>query len=77
MSSKIQKPDVDLRNFNEHDVLGDLAYDKNGNLVLSKNKKNQLVDLSKRPVTSLGYLLNPKTGDILSHKDGRVMFKKA
>jgi hypothetical protein len=51
-------PDPRLKNFNEHDVLGDFDRDDRGNIILLTNERGQLVDKKNLRVNEKGFLLD-------------------
>jgi hypothetical protein len=56
-------PNPDLRTFNENDVLGDLDRDDKGNVIVEGGRYPH--DKNRNPVNSRGYLIDPKSGDII------------
>lgn len=70
-------PDHQLRTFNECDILGDLDRDEKGNVVVLDDGNNGHKDRAGKPTNERGYLVNPKTGDLVENMNGRVMFPVA
>lgn len=56
------------REFNEIDVLGDLARDDKGNIIIPVDpltKSKVSVDRQGRPINQHGCLIDPETGDVI------------
>jgi hypothetical protein len=75
-------PTVESRRFNECDILGDLERDKKGNVITNepvtgkKDGKLKYLDNKGIPTNERGYLIDPKTGDIVNNLNGKKMFDK-
>lgn len=67
-------PNREKRNFNENDVLGDFDRDDKGNVIVLQDEDGNYVDKQGRVVNERGYLIDPKTGDIMEHTFGQKMF---
>ena len=50
--------DPEKRKFNVHDIIGDLDRDEQGDLIVQKNSKGELVDKKGRKINEKGYLLD-------------------
>lgn len=72
-------PVAENRRFNENDIIGDCDRDGNGNLIVptDKDKDGNLIDGQGKPISKKGYLIDPKTGDVINNLNGEVMFPKA
>jgi len=60
-------PNSDLRDFNEYDIIGDLDRDEKGNLVILEDKNGRRHDKQRNPVNQRGYLMDPKTNNIVEN----------
>jgi hypothetical protein len=63
-------PSSFLRNFNEHDVLGELDRDEKGNVIVLEDRNGRKHDKKKNITNDRGYLIDPKTGEILENMSG-------
>lgn len=63
-----------LRQFNEYDVLGDLDRDDKGNLVILQDRNGLTKDKNRNQVNKKGYLIDPKTGDVVDNMQRQQMF---
>ena len=70
-------PNAQLRDFNEHDVLGDLDRDDKGNLVVLEDKNGRKHDKKRNPVNQRGYLIDPKSNDVIENMTNQPMFAAA
>jgi hypothetical protein len=69
---------VELRTFNEIDIIGDLDRDERGNVLLFLDEatgKSVLIDAQYRAVNIYGYLVDKATGNIIDN-DGRKVFDR-
>lgn len=57
--------DPEKRKFNVNDILGDFDRDERGHPLILQDKKGELVDKEGNRVNEKGYLVDPKTGDIV------------
>lgn len=78
-------PKADSRKFNECDIIGDFERDDKGNVIaLDQNgkaganidKNSTFKDTKGKTANQRGYLIDPKTGDIVNNMDGQKMFPK-
>lgn len=72
------EPELDIRGFNEIDIVGDLDRDDRGNVLLFLDEatgKSVLIDAQYRPVNTYGYLVDKATGDIIDGY-GRKVFDR-
>ena len=69
-------PDQEKRTFNENDILGNFDRDEKGNPIILRDKKGNPVDKDGKPVNEKGYLIDPKTGDIIDNQYKKKMFDK-
>jgi hypothetical protein len=71
-------PRAESRRFNECDILGDLNRDENGNVIVNKprQKDGKYLDNKGKETNEQGYLIDPKTGDIVNNLNGKKMFDK-
>jgi len=67
-------PDSEKRNFNENDILGDFDRDDKGNVMVLQDDSGNYVDKQGRRVNEKGYLLDPKTGDVIENDQKTKMF---
>jgi hypothetical protein len=67
-------PNADKRTFNENDILGDLDRDEKGNIIVLQDENGNYVDKQGRPVNERGYLIDPKTGDVIENANQKKMF---
>jgi len=65
-------PKTESRRFNECDIIGNLERDEKGNVVLGENN----VDKDGKKINQRGYLVNPKTLDVINNHNGDTMFTK-
>lgn len=65
-------PTVESKRFNECDIIGDFDRDDKGNVITGEPdpKTGQILDKQGRPANERGYLIDPKTGDIINNLDG-------
>jgi len=63
--------------FNPKRITGDYFRDQNNQMPILKKdpKTNQLKDKSGQPVNNFGFLINPKTGDVIDDKNNLVVNK--
>ena len=64
----------DGERFNCEEVIGALDKDRNGNIIIRRDAKNQMIDKRGRLVNRRGYLVD-KGGNVID-KAGKVMFRK-
>jgi len=78
MKPTVEAPaNKDSRSFNECDIIGDFDRDEKGNVIVGDpDEKGQYFDKQGRLTNKRGYLLDPKTGDIINKIDGKKMFGK-
>lgn len=69
--------DAEKRRFNVNDILGDFDRDERGHPLILQDKKGELIDKSGNRVNEKGYLVDPKTGDILEREKGRKVFSSS
>ena len=68
-------PTVASRRFNECDVIGSLPRDDKGNVVVPEaDKKGKYTDRDGRQTNARGYLIDPKSGDVINDLNGEKMF---
>ena len=67
-------PNAQLRTFNEHDVLGELDRDDKGNVVVLEDKNGRKHDKKRNPVNHRGYLIDPKSNDVVENLTNQPMF---
>jgi hypothetical protein len=53
------------RKFNVNDILGEFDRDERGHPLILQDKKGELIDKEGNRVNEKGYLVDPKTGDVL------------
>jgi hypothetical protein len=70
----VNMKDVDKRRFNVNDILGDFDRDERGHPLILQDKKGELIDKGGKRVNEKGYLVDPRTGDILEKEKGRKIF---
>jgi hypothetical protein len=54
--------------------MGDVDKDRNGNIIIRRDKDNKMVDKKGRPINNKGYLID-KDGNVIN-RDGKMMFEK-
>lgn len=54
--------------------MGDLDKDRNGNIIVRRDKYNNMVDKKGRRVNNRGYLVD-EDGNVVN-KDGKIMFEQ-
>jgi protein-tyrosine-phosphatase len=75
---KIESPPaIESRRFNECDIIGDLDRDEKGNVIPISDSAGDYRDKNGKPTNERGYLIDPKTGDIVNNLNGDKMFDKA
>ena len=67
-------PHAELRNFNVHDILGELDRDERGNVVVLQDSFGNKIDKNRMYTNIRGYLLEQETGDIVDNKTSEPMF---
>lgn len=67
-------PDIEKRNFNENDIIGELDRDDKGNVVVLQDDHGKNVDKLGRQVNERGYLQDPATGDIIENYRNQKLF---
>lgn len=76
-------PNADSRRFNECDIIGDFERDEKGNVIaLDQNgkgganvdKNSKFKDGQGKAANQRGYLIDPKTGDVINNLNGETMF---
>lgn len=65
-----------MRLFNEHDCLGDVARDEKANVVVQSDNQGRTHDRRRNPVNTRGYMMDPKTADIVENITFKSMFKQ-
>jgi hypothetical protein len=63
------------KKFDIKDVIGDFDKDRKGNIIIRRDKDNQMVDKKGRRVNSKGYLID-KDGNVIN-KDGKMIFESS
>lgn len=64
-------PNAESRRFNECDIIGKLDRDEKGNVIAGEaDSQGQFKDKSGKPTNQRGYLVDPKTGDVINNLDG-------
>jgi hypothetical protein len=64
-------PNADSRRFNECDIIGTLDRDEKGNVIAGEaDSQGKFKDLKGKPTNQRGYLVDPKTGDVVNNLDG-------
>ena len=61
------------KKFDIKDVMGELDKDRNGNIIIRRDKHNQMVDKKGRRVNNKGYLIDTD-GNVIN-SDGKVIFE--
>lgn len=61
------------KKFDLKDLMGDLDKDRQGNIIVRRDKDNKMVDKQGRRVNAKGYLVD-QDGNVIN-KDGKVMFE--
>lgn len=70
-------PKAGNRKFNECDIIGDFQRDDKGNVVPGEPDQNgRVVDANGKMTNERGYLVDPKTGDIVNNLNGERMFDR-
>lgn len=72
-------PKYESRKFNECDIIGDLDRDDKGNVVLGAEDPKTpgtFMDGAGKPTNQRGYLIDPKSGDVVNNHNGQKMFEK-
>jgi hypothetical protein len=67
-------PSAESRRFNECDVIGNLPRDDKGNVVAEPDAQGGHVDKDGRQTNARGYLVDPKTGDVINNLTQEKMF---
>jgi hypothetical protein len=70
-------PTIDSRKFNECDIIGNLERDEKGNVMTITDNGGDSIDADGKPTNQRGYLVDPKTGDIINNYNQKKMFDKA
>ena len=60
------------KKYDVKDVIGELDKDRQGNIIIRRDKDNQMVDKRGHRVNNKGYLLDGQ-GNVIN-KDGKVIF---
>ena len=69
-------PNADTRKFNECDIIGNLERDEKGNVIVGNTAddedktSNVFTDKSGNPTNQRGYLIDPKTGNVINNMNG-------
>lgn len=66
--------DAEKRRFNVNDILGEFDRDERGHPLILQDKQGELIDKDGRRVNEKGYLVDPRTGDILDKEQRRKIF---
>lgn len=66
--------DAEKRRFNVNDILGEFDRDERGHPLILQDKQGELIDKDGSRVNEKGYLVDPRTGDILEKEKGRKIF---
>ena len=66
---------VERYNFNPFNIRGDLDTDRQGRLIISKNKNGDMVDKKGRKINKRGWLIDQK-GNIIDKNGNRKKFDK-
>eukprot|EP00347_Sterkiella_histriomuscorum_P011390 403372642 len=61
------------KKFDILDVMGNLDKDRNGNIIIRRDKDNNMVDKKGRRINNKGYLIDEQ-GNVIN-KDGKIMFE--
>lgn len=61
------------KKYDIRDVIGDFDKDRQGNIIIRRDKDNKMVDKKGRKVNNKGYLLD-KQGNVIN-QDGKVIFE--
>jgi len=71
-------PTAESRKFNECDIIGNLQRDEKGNVISGEPdaKTGKFRDKTGRETNQRGYLVDPKSGDVVNNLDGGKMFDK-
>jgi hypothetical protein len=71
-------PKAESRRFNECDIIGDFARDEKGNVITNEPNQNdgKILDNKGREANQRGYLVDPKSGDVINNLNGKKMFDK-
>lgn len=69
-------PSAFQRTFNENEILGDLDRDEKGNVVVLEDKNGRKHDKKRNPVNVKGYLIDPKSGDVIENATHQPMFEQ-
>jgi len=77
-------PTAQSRRFNECDIIGNLDRDDKGNVVVGQAQEGKkgkdgkgttkYFDKDGKPTNERGYLIDPKTGDVINNMNGEKMF---
>ena len=67
-------PNQDHRTFNVNDILGELDRDEKGNIIVPQDNDGNTVDKTGKPTNTRGYLIDPRTGDVIENRTSQVMF---
>jgi len=74
-------PTAETRKFNECDIIGDLPRDEKGNVIPGDlddpNNKGKFLDENGKETNQRGYLIDPKSGDVINNLNGDKMFNKS
>lgn len=62
------------KKYDIRDIIGSFDKDRKGNIIIRRDKDNQMVDKKGRRVNSKGYLIDNE-GNVIN-EDGKVMFEK-
>lgn len=62
------------KKFDIKDVIGDFDKDRQGNIIIRRDRNNQMVDKKGRKVNNKGYLIDEE-GNVVN-LDGKVVFEK-
>lgn len=62
------------RKFNVNDILGEFDRDERGHPLILQDKKGELIDKEGNRVNEKGYLVDPKTGDVLERTQRMKVF---
>lgn len=65
---------LEKRKFNVNDIMGDFDRDERGHPLILQDNKGELVDKDGKRVNEKGYIVDPKTGDVLDREKGRKVF---
>ena len=66
---------AETRRFNENDIVGNLDRDEKGNVIPREGHDGKFFDKDGKPTNARGYLVDPKSGDVVNNVNGQKMFR--